>query len=105
MESHFAGFRDHYDGNARLIILRALNEQGDGRLNDSLLLKTLQTFGINKGRDYLRQQLAWLETEAGVVRTTDIGTAQIVQILEAGEDHVEQRRVLPGIAKPSRPRA
>lgn len=101
----FEGYREHYEENARLIILKGLAEMDDYRLNDTLLLVVLQTFGINKGRDFLRAQLAWLEKEAGVIRTQEAGTAIIAEILERGLDHVQRRCVVPGIARPSAARS
>lgn len=97
----FEGYNQHFDGNARLTILRGLAEQSDGRLNDAMLQVVLQTYGINKGRDYLRNQLAWLDQEARAIRLIEVGSAIIAEILEAGVDHVERRRIIPGIAKPS----
>ncbi|EAU40176.1 hypothetical protein FP2506_11487 [Fulvimarina pelagi HTCC2506] len=100
----FAGYSSHYDENARLTILRALAAQPDGRLNDGVLIKELQAFGINRGRDYLHQQLDWLETNAQAVKLRRVETVIIAELTEAGEDHVEKRRVLPGIVRPSRTR-
>lgn len=90
-----------YNPNARLIILKALAEQHDYRLNDSLLLETLQAFAINKGRGYLRNQLKWLKEEASAITITEMGTALIAELTENGLDHVERRQVLHGIMRPS----
>lgn len=95
------GYTEIYNANARLCILRALHEQSDLRLNDSMLLNVLQAFAINRGRDYLRQQLDWLEKEAGAVTLQNAGSVLIAELTETGEDHVERRRVLRGIKKPA----
>ena len=90
-----------YNPNARLVILKALAQQSDYRLNDSILQMELQVFGINKGRGYLRNQLKWLEAEADAVKLREAGTAIIAELTETGLDHVERRQVLEGVARPS----
>lgn len=97
----FEGYTDHYDGNARLIILKALANETGYRLNDNILAKALEAFAINKGRSYLRNQLKWLEAEAGAVKLTAIGTSVIAELTETGLDHVDRRQVLDGVARPS----
>jgi hypothetical protein len=59
-------FRQYIAADVRLIILRELASQPDYRLNETLLLRVLETFGHRKSRDYLRDQLRWLE-EMGAV--------------------------------------
>lgn len=97
----FEGYKEHYNENARLIILKALADETDYRLNDSILATALQAFAINKGRSYLRNQLKWLEEEAGAITTTKFGTAIIAELTETGLDHVERRQVLEGVSRPS----
>lgn len=97
------GYAEFYDAEARLIILRALAEQSDYTLPENLLVSTLQAFGINKGRDYLRNQLNWMRDTASAVAIRQAGTAQIATMTEAGHDHVLGRRVLEGIKRPSPP--
>lgn len=97
----FEGYGEHYDANARLVVLKALAEQTDYRLNDAMLATALQAFAINKGRAYLKNQLKWLEAEAGAVTVTKMGTAVIAELTETGLDHVERRQVLEGVARPS----
>lgn len=97
----FEGYSKDYYANTRLAILLALAEQNDYRLSDSMLVSVLSAYAINRGRDYVRAQLAWLEAEAGAVQLRNMGTAIIAELTEAGEDHVERRRVLPGIKRPA----
>lgn len=98
----FEGFSDAYDESARLCILRSLAEQTDYRLTDSMIDDLLVTrYAINRGRGYIRSQLAWLESQAGAVRSEQAGTVIICVLTEAGADHVMKRRVLPGIKRPS----
>lgn len=97
----FEGFSDHYDAEARLVILKALAGEIDYRLSDSMLVTMLEAFAIKRGRDYVRNQLRWLHTSAGAIRLTEAGTAMIAQLTEAGLDHVEFRRILEGVKRPS----
>ena len=55
---------------ARLIILRALEEQPDGRLNSELLRVTLDSFGISKSRDWVHDELNWLVSMAAITVVT-----------------------------------
>jgi hypothetical protein len=93
-------FRQYIAADVRLIILRDLAVQPDYRLNETLLLRVLETFGHRKSRDYLRDQLRWLE-EMGAVTLTEAGTVLIAELTRRGRDHVERRVVIEGIARPS----
>ena len=87
---------------ARLIILRALSQQPDYRASDSLLEPVLELYGIRRGRDFIRAELAWL-AEAGTLTTETMGTTTIATLTHRGEDHVAHRVVLPGVKRPSVP--
>jgi hypothetical protein len=97
----FEGFDDIYDQNARLAILRFLAEQSDYRLSDSMIDDLLVTkYAINRGRSYVRTQLAWLENSAGAVRNINNGNSWICELTQAGADHALRRHVIPGIKRP-----
>ncbi|MCC5780767.1 hypothetical protein H7H48_17020 [Nitratireductor sp. B36] len=85
---------------ARLIILKELSRQTDGRMNETMLTSVLDTFGHRRSRDWVRTQLRALE-ELGAVTLVEAGTVLIASISRAGLDHVERRIVIEGIAKPS----
>jgi hypothetical protein len=85
---------------ARLIILRELDAQPDGRLNSSLLQAALEAFGITKSRDWVHDELRWL-AEMGAVALTDAGTVCIAGLTAKGRDHVERRIVIEGVKRPS----
>jgi hypothetical protein len=93
-------FRQYIAADVRLTILRELAVQPDYRLNETLLLRVLETFGHRKSRDYLRDQLRWLD-EMGAVTLTEAGTVLIAELTRRGRDHVERRAVIEGIARPS----
>lgn len=98
--SMFDGYDDHYRATARLTILRALSDETDYRLADTMILRVLETFAIKRSRDWLRTELRWLE-DVGAIRRHEIGTVIVAELTEAGLDHVERRRVIEGILKPS----
>ncbi len=75
-----AGYKDFVDQNVRLIILKALAMETNASLNDSLLERELEVFGYKRTREYLRNQMRWLETEAGAVRISTAGTALIATL-------------------------
>ncbi|MGO4196558.1 hypothetical protein AB4Z13_14440 [Rhizobium sp. YAF28] len=93
-------FEEHSARDARLIILRGLNDQTDGRMNEALLTQLLLTFGHNRSREYVRTQLNKLR-ELDAVTVVLAGTVMIASITRAGIDHVERRSVIEGIARPS----
>jgi hypothetical protein len=93
-------FRQYIAADVRLIILCELVAQPDYRLNETLLLRVLETFGHRKSRDYLRDQLRWLD-DMGAVSLTEAGTVMIAELTRRGRDHVERRVVIEGVARPS----
>lgn len=99
--SMFDGYADAYDGNARLIILKALAEQDDGRLNDTMLMNALKAFAINKSREYLLTQLTWMQEQASAVVIHKVGTAVVAELTEVGENHLSRAALIVGIQKPS----
>lgn len=93
-------YRQYIAEDIRLIILRELSSQTDYRLNETLLLRVIESFGHRKSRDYLRDQLRWLE-EIGAVSLSETGTVMIAELTRRGRDHVERRTAIEGIARPS----
>lgn len=93
-------YEDFLEKDARLVILRALHLQVDGRLNETLLTAELDRFGYRRSREWVRTQLLKL-AELGAVRNAQAGTVTIASITRAGIDHVERRSVIEGVARPS----
>ncbi|WP_018701413.1 hypothetical protein [Amorphus coralli] len=86
---------------ARLIILRLLNEQSNGKLASSMIQSTLdEMFGISRTREWVHQELRFL-ADVGAVRLTPATTIVIAEITRQGVDHVERRAVLEGVKRPS----
>jgi len=84
----------------RLIILRELNAQVDGQLNEAALRRVLDLHGITRSRDWLLTQLNRL-VELEAVALKQAGDLTVAAILRAGRDHVEERAVLGGVSRPS----
>lgn len=89
---------------ARLIILRDLEEQPDGRLNSELLRVRLESFGISKSREWVHGELNFL-VEMGAITVVAAGSVRVAQLTSKGSDHVHRRLVIEGIKRPSRPEA
>jgi len=85
---------------ARLVILIELTKQTDWRLNETILVSVLDTFGYNHSRDWVRTQLRQLE-ELGVLKVHTAGKIMVAELLQLGLDHVERRTIVEGIKRPS----
>lgn len=85
---------------ARLVILKELAKQPDGRLNEVVLVKVLDVFGHVRSRDWVSDQLRWL-AEKGAVEVTRAGTVLVARITATGVNHIERRTFLDGVNKPS----
>jgi|GEM_PF-326726 len=105
MSNPFAGYADRFNEEVRLVILRALSEEPDGRLNESMIQTILETFAINRSREFLRTQLEWLEREAQAVSLKQVASVYVVELTEQGENHVQRKALINGVKAPSRRRA
>ncbi|CAM5397703.1 hypothetical protein AFEL58S_01986 [Afipia felis] len=92
--------RDIIREEARLIILRELYAQTNYALHDGLLQQVLESWGISKSRDWVREELNWLEGMAAITRTEQ-GSVVVAQLAPKGVEHVERRLVIEGIKRPS----
>ena len=93
-------YEQHLTEDARLVILKELSRQIDGRLNEALLARVLDAFGYRKARDWVRTQLRAMDG-LGAVTVSEQGSVLVAAITRAGKDHVERRSVIEGIAQPS----
>ena len=97
----FTNYPEFQRKDARLVMLRALHEQPDDRLNETLLLETLKTFGYRKTKEFVRTELRVME-ELGAVILHPAGEFLTAEITQAGTNHVERVTTIDGIARPSR---
>lgn len=95
-----SNFEEFSARDARLIMLRGLHQQLDGRMNEKLLTALLGTFGHHRSRDYVRTQLQKMK-ELGAVTLVEAGTVFIAEITRAGTEHIERRSIIEGIDRPS----
>ena len=86
---------------ARLIMLRALAAQTDGRLNEVLLANELDRFGHRRSREWVRTQIECLRELGAVTVTAPVETVKVATLTQLGLDHVERRRTIDGIGRPS----
>jgi repressor of nif and glnA expression len=93
-------YNEYQTEDARLVILKELALQADGRLNEALLEKVLDAFGYLRSREWIRTQMRKLE-EIGAIQITEVGTVLVAAITRAGLDHVHRRTALDGVARPS----
>lgn len=91
---------DGVTADARLIILRELALQVDGRSNDLVLDRVLDAHGVRRSRDWLRTQLRAL-AELEAVKLSEAGSLLVATLRRAGRDHVERRAVIEGVARPA----
>lgn len=89
---------------ARLIILKTLHEQSDGRLNSEMLRAALETYGITRDRAFVHDEMNRLAS-LGAISVMEAGSVKIGALTARGADHVERRVVIEGVKKPSLPEA
>jgi len=85
---------------ARLCLLKELTKQPDGRLNEVILQRVLDDFGVTRSRDWVRTQLRAM-AELHAVNISEAGTVMIATLTKLGRDHVERRQIIEGITRPS----
>lgn len=87
---------------ARLRLLAALEEQPDGRLNADLLRLVLEAHGIDKPREWVADQLRWLEG-MGAVRLIAAGDVLVAELTERGARHLSRAEPIEGVRRAPRP--
>lgn len=93
-------YMPHIQEHVRLIILRALAAEPNHTSNDAFLQDVAKSYGIDRGRDLVRQEIRWLEG-IGAVRVQAMESALVVTARARGIDHAERRIVLEGVRRPS----
>lgn len=86
---------------ARLIILKALAQQVDERLNSDLILPELERFGIRKPREWLHGEMDWLH-EMGAVSVQQVGSLRVATLSDKGARHLDRSVNIEGVQRPSR---
>lgn len=87
----------------RLIVLRALAGENDGRINEKLMQTELERFGHYLSRVEVQQLFEWLEGVDAIKVHYPGGVMMVAEITAKGEDHVRRRgQPIDGIDLPSR---
>lgn len=96
-------FPDRVDADRRLIILRALDENG-GAASEAVLETALLALGerIGVDRDYVRRQLKWLAEADLVVNDLYRERVMVGEITKRGVALIERRIKVDGVSSPSR---
>jgi len=85
---------------ARLFILKELEAQTDGRLNEILLQRLLEArYGIARSREWIQTQMRKLAELEAIVLIE--GAFLIGDIERPGRDHLACRSIIAGITRPS----
>lgn len=91
---------DALAGDARLVILKELVQQVDGRLSLQMLQRVLDAYGVRRDRDWIVTQLRKLEA-LGAIELTQSEAVMVARITRAGRDHVEERSIIEGVTRPA----
>lgn len=93
-------YAERWVEDARLTMLRELARQPDGRLNQTLMAATLDTFGYRWPRAQVQTEMRHLQ-DLGAALVEDVDGFLIASITRAGVEHLERRAFLSGISHPS----
>lgn len=85
--------------NQRLVILRALNQDGGFEHNESVLQSILRSFGHSCSRDQVRSEIQWLQ-EQGLVTCREVAGYQICRLTQRGADVATGCSSVPGVQRP-----
>ncbi|MBN9697173.1 MAG: ArsR family transcriptional regulator [Zoogloea sp.] len=85
---------------ARLVILRVINEMPNRRANSSVLCSILdEKFGHTLTRVEVKEQLRWLE-ERELIEIEEAGAVLLATLREKGEQVVRGRVTVEGVKRP-----
>lgn len=65
-----------------------------------MLQKVLDIYGIRRDRDWVATQLRKLEA-LGAVELVQAGEMLVAKLARAGRDHIEERAIIEGVARPA----
>lgn len=99
MRSNYARLRREQ---ARLIMLKTLGEDTHGSQNSDILLHELRRFAIRESREWLHEELRWLEN-MGALRLTAAGSLLVATLTEKGQRHLDREIAIEGVQRPRRP--
>ena len=80
-------------------ILNLLNIDSDSSVNDGILKTELGLLGLPVDSQRLRENLYWLQAQGLVRLETLISSIHIATLTDKGQDVVENRLIVTGIAR------
>lgn len=101
MNDVFQEYPEFQRRDARLVMLRALHEQPDDRLNETILLEVLKANGYRKTKEFVRTELRVM-ADLGAIVLHPNGEFLTAEITQAGSNHAERISTIEGIARPTR---
>lgn len=93
-------YRKFVAEDCRRLILEALAQETSASLNEIMLGHVLTAHGHRKPGDYVRDQIEWLAAK-GAVSVAEVGGILVASLLTKGQEHVERRALIVGVAKPA----
>jgi hypothetical protein len=93
-------FHQYATRDLRLVLLRCLDAQQAFTGNDSILQHEAKSFGLERSRDVIRNELRWL-AEVQAVKLQDVGPVLIATLTRRGHEHVHGLTQIEGINQPS----
>lgn len=87
---------------ARLIILKALAGFADETLNSNILVPELASFGINRERAWVHDEMRYLE-QMGAVTLAEAASVLVATLTDKGHRHLDRHLAIEGVKRPSRP--
>lgn len=93
-------FAKHALMDLRLVLLRCLLAQPAYKANDSILQYEARSYGLERSRDVIRNELRWL-SEVDAVKLDDLGPVLVSTLTRRGQEHVQGLTVIEGVNRPS----
>lgn len=94
-----SGYSAHYNESARLTLLKELLVMPGYASNEVILTAALDDHGYRGSREWVRTQIFKIG-ELGAAHVDEQGSVLVVTLLSSGQDHVEGRVRIDGIAVP-----
>ncbi|MBD5416970.1 MAG: ArsR family transcriptional regulator [Desulfovibrio sp.] len=97
--SYNAEFQERLAQDRRLVILRFLAEEADGRMSASVMQDALELMAHRVPRVQVMEDASYLE-ERGLLRVEYVGTVPIFRVTSRGVEVARGLVVVPGIKRP-----
>ncbi|MGR6871225.1 VpaChn25_0724 family phage protein [Pseudomonas sp. HK3] len=92
------GFQKFENEEMRLSILVILDSDSDYSMNDSVIIRALETIGYKPSTDKLKSELAWLQ-DCNLLTIEENMGFTIASLSQRGSDVAQGRASVPGIPR------